>query len=232
MDTNKGYGYFMISRKLKESWLHPSVEERKFTKYEAWIWIIENARFVCSNPIMLNGKLLTIPRGYFSTTVNHLSKVFSWNERTTEKFLQLLETDGKIKRFKVNPKTLKSYTLIKVNKYNDYQPKVCDICNSEYKTKCNLNCCSNKKEPKEEKMKRFTKPTLEEVGAYCTARCNGINAQDFINFYESKGWKVGKSPMKDWKAAVRTWESKRKKAKNTEKLYEASADDFYMRLSR
>lgn len=160
MDINKDYGYFMISRKLKESWLHPSVDNRKFTKYEAWIWIIENARFVCSNPVLLNGKILTIPRGYFSTTVNHLSKIFGWNERTTEKFLQLLETDGKITRFKVNPKILKSYTLIKVNKYNDYQPEVCDICNSEYKSKCHFNCCNKKHETQKPKKTKENKKTI------------------------------------------------------------------------
>lgn len=53
---------------------------------------------------------------------------------------------------------------------------------------------------------RFKKPTLEEVEEYCKERGNSVNPQNFIDFYESKGWKVGKSPMKDWKACVRTWE--------------------------
>lgn len=60
-----------------------------------------------------------------------------------------------------------------------------------------------------DKAKRFVKPSVEDVKAYCEERRNGINAEDFVNFYESKGWVVGKSPMKDWKAAVRTWETKR-----------------------
>ena len=54
--------------------------------------------------------------------------------------------------------------------------------------------------------KRFTPPTLEEVQAYCTERNNNVDAQRFIDYYESNGWKVGKNKMKDWKAAVRTWE--------------------------
>lgn len=54
--------------------------------------------------------------------------------------------------------------------------------------------------------KRFIKPTVEEVRAYCVERKNGINADTFVSYYESKGWLVGKSPMKDWKACVRTWE--------------------------
>ena len=54
--------------------------------------------------------------------------------------------------------------------------------------------------------KRFKKPTVEEIAAYCKERNNTINAHAFFDYYEAKGWVVGKSPMKDWKAAVRQWE--------------------------
>lgn len=54
--------------------------------------------------------------------------------------------------------------------------------------------------------KRFIPPTVAEVEAYCESRGNGIDAEQFINRYESNGWLVGKSPMKNWQAAVRTWE--------------------------
>ena len=53
---------------------------------------------------------------------------------------------------------------------------------------------------------RFAPPALEEVEKYCKERGNNVNAQGFIDYYSSNGWKVGKNPMKDWKAAVRTWE--------------------------
>lgn len=59
--------------------------------------------------------------------------------------------------------------------------------------------------------KGFTKPTLEEVKNYCEERNNGINPEHFIDFYESKNWMIGKNKMKDWKAAIRTWESRNKK---------------------
>ena len=58
--------------------------------------------------------------------------------------------------------------------------------------------------------KKFTIPTPEEVQAYCDERKNGILGQQFCDFYSSKGWRVGSQPMKDWKAAVRTWEMRRK----------------------
>lgn len=61
-----------------------------------------------------------------------------------------------------------------------------------------------------EKTKRFIPPSVEEVEQYCLERSNNIDAQSFIDFYESKGWMIGKNKMKDWKAAVRTWERSRK----------------------
>ena len=53
---------------------------------------------------------------------------------------------------------------------------------------------------------RFTPPTLEEVKAYCLERQNNVDAQRFVDYYTSNGWLVGKNKMKDWRAAVRTWE--------------------------
>lgn len=58
-----------------------------------------------------------------------------------------------------------------------------------------------KKEPS-----RFIPPTVEEVSAYCIERGNSVNPQRFIDHYTSNGWMVGKNKMKDWQAAVRTWE--------------------------
>ena len=61
-------------------------------------------------------------------------------------------------------------------------------------------------EPQPKKTKNFKPPTIEEVKAYCTERKNNVDAERFIDFYEAKGWMLGKNKMKDWKAAVRTWE--------------------------
>ena len=56
------------------------------------------------------------------------------------------------------------------------------------------------------KSKRFSPPTLLEVEDYCFERKNTVDASKFIDYYTSNGWKVGKNAMKDWRAAVRTWE--------------------------
>ena len=64
-------------------------------------------------------------------------------------------------------------------------------------------------EPAPKKLRqRFTPPTVAEVADYCKERGNGIDAQQFVDYYTSKGWKVGNASMKDWEAAVRTWEQR------------------------
>lgn len=60
------------------------------------------------------------------------------------------------------------------------------------------------------KRKKFVKPSAEEVQAYCDERKNGINGQHFCDYYESTGWCIGSKRMKDWKAAVRNWETRHK----------------------
>ena len=82
---------------------------------------------------------------------------------------------------------------------NGYEPK------QEHKTKDYKT-----KDKEKEKRKIFTPPTAADVAAYCAERNNGIDADAFVNFYASKGWMIGKNRMKDWKAAVRTWEQKHK----------------------
>lgn len=61
---------------------------------------------------------------------------------------------------------------------------------------------------KGKEIKRFVPPTMEEVQEYCNQRGNGIDAQHFVDFYETRGWMVGKNKMKEWRAAVRTWEQR------------------------
>jgi hypothetical protein len=60
--------------------------------------------------------------------------------------------------------------------------------------------------PSKPTTKRFAPPTVEQVAEYCLERNNGIDPQRFVDYYTSNGWMVGKNKMKDWKAAVRTWE--------------------------
>jgi len=86
-------------------------------------------------------------------------------------------------------------------------------CNTD-ETKCNTEIdieidkdIDIEKESKG-KSKRFSPPSINEIQDYCEKRNNNVDASTFFDFYESKGWYVGKNKMKDWKAAVRTWEKR------------------------
>lgn len=85
------------------------------------------------------------------------------------------------------------------------------VTESKSKSKSNIQniekeIYKERKTEEGEKTTRFRKPTVDEIREYCEERKNGIDAQYFFDYYESRGWIVGKTPMKDYKAAVRTWE--------------------------
>ena len=83
------------------------------------------------------------------------------------------------------------------------------------KGKDRLGKCNKGESVRGEKADRFVPPDVNQVQEYCDNRNNGIDAQTFVDFYTSKGWMVGKNKMKDWKAAVRTWERNGKRSCNT-----------------
>ena len=74
------------------------------------------------------------------------------------------------------------------------------------KVRLDKNIDGECEKPHSPKRKTFTKPTIDEIQDYCIERNNNVNAEQFFDYYESNGWKVGKNSMKDWKAAARTWE--------------------------
>lgn len=72
------------------------------------------------------------------------------------------------------------------------------------------------REDKSIESKRFTRPTLDEIRSYCAENGLAVNAERFMDYYDANGWKVGRNPMKDWKATCRNW-AKRDKERETEK---------------
>jgi predicted phage replisome organizer len=123
--------------------------------------------------------------------------------------------------------------------------------NSKVNGKSNVNGADKNREDKkrldksredETKRKRFTAPTVDEVEAYAQEKgYTGFSAERFVDYYESKGWLVGKSPMKDWRAAVRGWASRDRSGKQSnpalnyeQREYKAEdyGDDFYIDLDK
>ena len=128
-------------------------------------------------------------------------------EAKKERLLQ----NGKQYQTNIDTKSVKNQTDIDTEIETDIDTKV-GVCNK-------LLVNSNKllEESKDSNIKkssikektptsRFIPPTPEEIKAYCEERNNLVDVERFYDFYQSKGWMVGKNKMKDWKAAVRTWE--------------------------
>ena len=70
--------------------------------------------------------------------------------------------------------------------------------------------------PKGETSRKFQIPTIQEIRLYCADKGYDIDAEEFWNFYQSKGWKVGNAAMKDWHAALVTWDKRKKKESNNQ----------------
>ena len=99
--------------------------------------------------------------------------------------------------------------------------------NENEKEKENESPSETKREKQaKEKRLRFSAPSVDEVRDYCRERGNSIDAETFVDFYASKGWKVGSSPMKDWQSAIRTWEKRECRASPREQPASFNANDY------
>ena len=151
--------------------------------------------------MLVDGKTTIVPKGSYMFSIEKLSARWSWSRNKVKRFLKLLEDEQMVTTERTN-----RGTLINVINYNKFQ-----VTENQNEPHNELPDEPPKAEEKSEpKRQIFIPPTVDEVQTYCEQRGNGIDAQSFVNFYVSKGWMIGKNKMKDWKAAVRTWERSRK----------------------
>ena len=131
------------------------------------------------------------------------------SKTTTQKILKSLMAKGAIVKVEDLHNGVKFCTY-KVNK-NWYGISKIDMGGiSETDTNNKENKYINNNSLYKKSSSHFQKPSLDEIRQYCISRSNKVDPEQFFNFYESKGWIIGKSPMKDWRAAVRTWEKREK----------------------
>jgi DNA-binding transcriptional MerR regulator len=148
---------------------------------------------------------IQVKRGQFISSLGNISNATGISIQTIRTILKKLEKTNEIE-----VKSTSQFTIVTISKYDCYQEQNDEtnkpLTNNQQAT--NKQLTTNKNEKKERML--FIVPSLQEVSAYCQERNNNVDSQKFFNFYESKGWMVGKNKMKDWKAAVRTWEDKSK----------------------
>lgn len=143
--------------------------------------------------------------GKCTASTDYFCKLYEVSRVSIQKWLKILEDKNHIRRvniYKQGSKEILTRVITLVN--NPSKEKLTDNTNINI-TNTNLTDSNSKV--------RFKKPTLDEVKNYCILRNNNIDAEAFIDFYESKNWQIGKNKMKDWKACVRTWE--RRETNNT-----------------
>ena len=205
-------GWIKLHRQLQDCWLW---NDEPFSKGQAWVDLLLTANHE-DKKIFFNGELRTIMKGQMLTSVVKLSNRWQWSRGKTRRFLNILETDGMV-TLECNRGGASNGTLLTIEKYEVYQysgttdEPTDDTTNGQrtvQRSDINKNDKNDKEINNNNRAKKFAPPSLEEVHAYCLERKNNINAQTFIDFYSSKGWMIGKNKMKDWKAAIRTWEGK------------------------
>jgi len=149
--------------------------------------------------------------GKCTASTEYFCRLYEVSKVSVQKWLKNLEDNNHIMRvnkYKPYSKQIECRVITLVNVPS--KEKLTDNTNINI-TNTNLTDSNNKA--------FFKKPTVEEVHQYCNERKNKVCADAFIDFYESKDWLIGKNKMKNWKACVRTWESREKiKPKTMSKL--------------
>ena len=153
--------------------------------------------------------------GWFFNTEDNIEKDTTLNPYLQRKCIKIL----KEKQFiQVKRKGIPAKQYFKINEEQVLQ----NLNNLSFKNSITIN------KNKEIKIinKYFVKPKINEIEVYCLERNNNIDFEAFYDFYESKDWKIGKNKMKDWKAAVRTWERRDKKKPQTMSKIDSQLNEY------
>jgi len=165
-----------------------------------------------------NGEKIKLKAGQFVIGRKSIANKLNISESKTQRILKKFESEHMIEQQMSSKSRL--ITVLNWSSYQSCEQQIEQQMNNkrttdeqqmnteeEYKKLISKEIKNNSKDIVG---KTFVKPTVDEVNDYCLERSNGIKADEFVDFYESKGWYVGKNKMKDWRAAIRTWENKNK----------------------
>ncbi len=189
-------GWIKIHRSITNHWLYS--EKRVYSKLEAWYDMLIAVNYSDSKTL-IKGKLYEVKRGQSIMSLDSWAKRWNWDKSKVRRFLNTLQNDNMIE--------LKSdmiTTQLTICNYESYQG---ERNADETPVKRKRNAGETQTTPIEERKeeKKFIIPTFNDVLEYCMQNNLDVDGVKFINFYESKGWMVGKNKMKNWKAAIRTW---------------------------
>ena len=198
-------GWIKIHRKLQNNpiWNNPRMP---FDYRSAWIDLLMMANHRDSE-VIFDYETVVVKRGQLLTSTRQLGERWRWGKDRVCKYLRLRETQKMITKSSTTKRT-----LLTIVKYDDFQCDA-DTGKDTEQTRCRHGSATNKNVKNEKEyinINNIIPPTVEMVREYCQERNNSVDPEAFVSFYDSKGWMIGKNKMKDWKAAVRTWEKSRK----------------------
>ena len=183
--------------------------EEPFSRREAFLDLVQRATYK-QITIPVKGGVATVGRGELIVSIRKLAARWGWSKSKVEKVL-----DEFVSQQRIGHRTDGATTILSITNYDMFQRSVDtykDTDQDANQDNINKDNKENKVEKKDaiaskEKSRRFVPPTVDEVRAFCAENGCEVDAEKFVNYYSSIGWVVGKAktPMKNWKAAIRTW---------------------------
>lgn len=206
-------GWIRLNRKILDNRLW---EDKPFTKGQAWIDLLLLAEWCDGRQVLCGNEAVTLKKGQLFTSLQKLSDRWGWTRSKVLRFLTRLETETMV-NINRNTNRNTSGTLVTIENYAKYQ----DVGNT------NRNTSGTEAEHERNSSEtptylynkgtikqvtniasgraQFFPPSVDEVRAYCEEKGLAVDAEVFVDFYASKGWRVGNEPMIDWQATVRNW---------------------------
>lgn len=207
-------GYIKLYRQILDN----PVVCKDSDHFAVWCYLLLNATHD-NFDVVFGKERVTLEPGQLITGRKSISSKLNIDESKVRRVLNLFENDQQISRQRSNKNSL--ITILKWSLYqgNDQQNEqqvtnkrpTSDQQVTTNKNVKNIKNVKNNNKDVGEEPTRFIPPTLEMVKSYISEKQYNVDAQRFIDFYESKGWYVGKNKMKNWQAAVRTWASEKPK---------------------
>ena len=197
-------GWIKLDREITSHWIFE--DSWKFRNWIDLLTLVNHSE----QKVNIKGTVLTCYRGQTLCSLDTFARRWKCDKSKVRRFLKLLEDDSMIEL-----KSEHITTRLTICNYDTYQGEgnADETQMKRKRHKDETQMTPNKNDNNEKKERSiFKAPTLEDLKSFCLENNLELNASDFINYYDSNGWMVGKNKMKDWKATVRRWSKPKQEA--------------------
>lgn len=190
-------GWIKLDREITSHWIFE--DSWKFRNWIDLLTLVNHSE----QKVNIKGTVLTCNRGETLCSLDTFARRWKCDKSKVRRFLKLLQDDSMIEL-----KSEHITTRLTICNYDTYQGEgnADETQMKRKRHKDETKMTPNKNDNNEKKERSiFKAPTLEDLKSFCLENNLELNASDFLNYYDSNGWMVGKNKMKDWKATVRRW---------------------------